>query len=124
MLFLWCPSPKLAEAMRVIEAWGFDYRTKLTWVKDRTGMGLYVRTRTEELLIAMRGSVPCPSPANRPDSVIEAPRREHSRKPDEQYALIERMYPGLPKVELFARRAWPGWERWGNQAPDGEALAG
>jgi N6-adenosine-specific RNA methylase IME4 len=69
------------------------------------------------LLIATRGEIPCPLPANRPPSVIEAPRREHSRKPDEVYQLIERMYPELPKIELFARNAREGWARWGNQAP-------
>jgi N6-adenosine-specific RNA methylase IME4 len=67
--------------------------------------------------------MPSPSPANRPSSVIDAPRREHSRKPDEAYELIERMYPELPKIELFARQAGPGWAAWGNEvraetAPD------
>jgi N6-adenosine-specific RNA methylase IME4 len=122
-LFLWATSPKLAEACRVLEAWGFNYRTHMTWVKDRTGMGLYVRTRTELLLLAVRGNMPCPAPADRPDSVLELPRREHSRKPDEVYGIIERMYPGLPRVELFARRSWPGWDAWGNQAPASEGEA-
>jgi N6-adenosine-specific RNA methylase IME4 len=122
MLFLWAPGPKLAEAMRVIEAWGFDYRSRIVWVKPRAApIGQYVQQRCEELLIAMRGSVPVPAPENRPDSVLEAARREHSRKPDEQYAIIDRMYPGLPRVELFARTRWPGWDVWGNQAPAEEA---
>ena len=58
-----------------------------------------------------------PTERNRPPSVIHAPRREHSRKPDEAYALIEQMYPELPKIELFARQARPRWEAWGNEAP-------
>jgi N6-adenosine-specific RNA methylase IME4 len=59
--------------------------------------------------------MPSPSPANRPPSVISAPRREHSRKPDEAYALIDAMYPALPKLELFARQRRPGWDVWGNE---------
>jgi len=61
--------------------------------------------------------MPSPSPGNRPPSVITAPRREHSRKPDEAYDLIERMYPELPKIELFARHARQGWDAWGSEAP-------
>ena len=59
--------------------------------------------------------MPHPPPSARPDSVIEAPRREHSRKPDEVYGLIERMYPDLPRIELFARQVRPGWAAWGNE---------
>jgi ParB-like chromosome segregation protein Spo0J len=65
-----------------------------------------------------RGDMPSPSPANRPCSVIDAPRREHSRKPDEGYELVEAMYPELPRLELFARNTRPGWAAWGNEAPD------
>jgi len=75
----------------------------------------FVRNQHELLLVATRGDMPSPSPANRPPSVISAPRREHSRKPDEAYELIERMYPQLPKIELFARHARPGWAAWGNE---------
>ena len=113
VLFLWATSPKLAEAMRVIEAWGFDYRTNAVWVKDRIGMGYYVRARHELLLIARRGALPVPAPSARPDSVLEAPRAAHSAKPPETYALIERMYPDLPRVEMFSRTAVDGWDSWG-----------
>lgn len=116
ILFLWATSPKLAEAMQVIEGWGFAYRTCMVWVKDRVGMGYYARQRHELLLIATRGSIPAPAPADRPDSVIEAPRGEHSAKPARVYEMIEAMYPGLARIELFARSAHPGWDRWGNQA--------
>ena len=75
-----------------------------------------MRGQHELLLIAIRGDIPCPLPANRPPSVIGAPRREHSRKPDEAYELIERMYPELPKIELFARGQREGWDVRGNQA--------
>jgi N6-adenosine-specific RNA methylase IME4 len=64
--------------------------------------------------------MPCPLPANRPPSVIIAARQEHSRKPDEAYAMIESMYPDLPKIELFARSARDGWATWGNQAPSND----
>jgi N6-adenosine-specific RNA methylase IME4/ParB-like chromosome segregation protein Spo0J len=115
LLFLWVPPPKLAESFKVIEAWGFDYRTGLVWVKHAIGMGNYVRQKHEHLLIARRGEIPMPATADRPVSVLEAPRREHSRKPDEAYALIERMYPELPKIELFARQTRAGWAAWGNE---------
>jgi N6-adenosine-specific RNA methylase IME4 len=117
LLFLWVPPPKLAECFKVIEAWGFEYRTGLVWIKHAIGMGNYVRQQHEHLLIARRGEIPLPEPTNRPSSIIEAPRREHSRKPDEAHELIERMYPELPKIELFARYARPGWDCWGNEIP-------
>jgi N6-adenosine-specific RNA methylase IME4/ParB-like chromosome segregation protein Spo0J len=117
VLFLWSTVLHLPQALTVIEAWGFKYRTSVVWVKDKIGTGYFVRNQHELLLIAVRGDFPHPLPANRPPSVIFAPRREHSRKPDEAYALIERMYPDLPKIELFARHARDGWACWGNQAP-------
>jgi len=117
-LFLWATSPHLPEALRVIEAWGFVYKTCLVWVKDASGMGYWVRNQHELLLIAARGDIPAPPPTKRPSSVIEAPRREHSRKPDEQYEIIEAMYPTLPKIELFARHARKGWATWGNEVQE------
>jgi N6-adenosine-specific RNA methylase IME4 len=116
VLFLWATAPKLAECLKVLEAWGFVYRTNLVWVKDRIGLGYHVRNQHELLLIAKRGDIPPPEPFNRPASVLTAPRREHSRKPDEAYALIERMYPELPKIELFARHSRGGWSSWGNES--------
>src|SRR5262249_54878479 len=95
--------------------WGFEYKTHVVWVKDWIGVGFWVHNQHEILLVAARGDMPTPAPANRPPSVIIAPRREHSRKPDEAYVLIERMYPDLPKIELFARQTRPGWAAWGNQ---------
>jgi N6-adenosine-specific RNA methylase IME4/ParB-like chromosome segregation protein Spo0J len=115
LLFLWVPPPKLAESFKVIEAWGFDYRTGLVWVKHAIGMGNYVRQKHEHLLIARRGDIPMPATADRPVSVLEAPRRKHSQKPDEVYEIIERMYPTLPKIELFARNARENWSAWGNE---------
>lgn len=119
VLFMWATSPKLAEALEVVDAWGFGYRTCMVWVKDRVGMGYYARQRHELLLIAVKGKPDTPLDSARPDSVIEAPRGEHSAKPVRVYELIEAMYPHLTKVELFARAPRDGWASWGNQA--GEA---
>lgn len=121
VLFLWATSPKLAEAMEVLDAWGFSYRTSMVWVKDRIGMGYYARQRHEMLLIAKRGDYPVPDPEDRPDSVITAPLGAHSAKPEVVYELIDRMYPFSRKVELFARRSRDGWAAWGNQAAEAVA---
>lgn len=120
VLFLWATSPKLAEALEVMAAWRFDYRTSLVWVKDRIGMGYYIRGQHELLLVGKRGDLPVPEPSDRPASVIHAPRLEHSAKPEVVYQLLERMYPTRTLVELFARQSRPGWAAWGNQA---EAVA-
>jgi N6-adenosine-specific RNA methylase IME4 len=116
ILFLWTTAPHLQQSFEVLAAWGFEYKTNAVWVKHAQGLGFFLRGQHELLLIATRGDIPCPLPENRPASVIEAPRREHSRKPDEAYELIERMYPELPKIELFARGKREGWSAWGNQA--------
>jgi N6-adenosine-specific RNA methylase IME4 len=115
VLFLWSPGPMLEAALEVINAWDFTYRTQAVWVKDKVGLGNYFRLRHENLLLATRGDLPTPSPEARPDSVIEAPRGEHSAKPDAVYERIEQMYPGLPKLELFARTEREGWTAWGDQ---------
>jgi len=115
ILFMWTTAPHLQESFQVLAAWGFEYKTNAVWVKDKIGLGYFVRNQHELLLVASRGDMPSPSPANRPPSVISARRREHSRKPDEAYALIEAMYPALPKLELFARQRRPGWDVWGNE---------
>jgi len=122
MLFLWTPPPLLTDAIAIMEAWGFGYVTNAVWVKDKIGMGVYLRQQHELLLICKRGNCIVPDPSLLSPSVIQAPRRAHSEKPDEAYELIERMYPDLPKIELFARNAREGWAVWGNQAPQaGEA---
>jgi N6-adenosine-specific RNA methylase IME4 len=115
ILFLWTTVPHLPQALEVMTAWGFEYRSNFVWVKDRAGLGYRVRNQHEHLLLGVRGDIPPPSPT--PASVIKADRREHSRKPDAAYELIERMYPEFPKIELFARQGRKGWAAWGNQAP-------
>jgi N6-adenosine-specific RNA methylase IME4 len=116
VLFMWTTAPYLRQAFEVLAAWGFEYCTHFAWVKDRPALGYWVRNQHELLLIAKRGNPPTPRPGDRPPSVINAARREHSRKPDETYDLIEGMYPELPKIELFARGMRKGWHAWGNEA--------
>jgi N6-adenosine-specific RNA methylase IME4 len=115
VLFLWATSPKLPEALQVIAAWGFAYRTCAVWDKEWIGPGYYFRQRHELLLVATRGSLPVPLPSNRPDSVFAERRTAHSKKPEIAYQVIERMYPELPKLELFSRGPRDGWRAWGNE---------
>ena len=115
VLFMWATNPKLTQAFEVLSGWGFDYVTNMVWVKDRIGMGYYARSRHELLLIAKRGQLAVPEPTDRPDSVIEAPRTRHSAKPEVVYELLDRMYPGLPKLEMFCREPRDGWDAWGNE---------
>ena len=116
VLFLWATSPKLEEALRVMASWGFTYRTSMVWIKPQIGMGYYARQQHEFLLIGARGSLPVPEPANRPPSAFTSPRTEHSRKPEEYYEFIERMYPEYERIELFSRNKRDGWTTWGNQS--------
>lgn len=122
-LFLWAIPAMLTEAFEVMSAWGFNYVAQVVWVKDKIGMGFWVRYQHELLLIGRRGDIPTPPERERPPSIVNSPRREHSRKPDEAYELIERMYPELPKIELFARNARRGWSVWGNEAKENLASA-
>jgi N6-adenosine-specific RNA methylase IME4 len=123
VLFLWVPPAILEQAFSVIRAWSFSYRSGAVWDKQVIGAGHYFRQQHEHLLLATRGDMPTPSAHARSASIFAAPRREHSRKPDEAYELIECMYPELPKIELFARKARDGWACWGNQAPDAVSSA-
>lgn len=117
VLFMWATSPKLAEAMSVVESWGFTYRTCMVWDKERMGMGYYARQQHELLLIATKGSPPAPEPSARPSSVIREKRdNKHSRKPATFAEIIEAMYPDVPRVELFCREPREGWDAWGNEA--------
>ena len=120
-LFMWCVWPSIDQAFKVINAWGFEYKTKaFTWVKSNksgfgfaTGMGYYTRANDEPCLLGIRGNMPVAT--HDVLSIIYSPRREHSRKPDEQYSKIERLYPGKKYIELFARRTRPGWDVFGNE---------
>jgi N6-adenosine-specific RNA methylase IME4 len=111
-LWLWVTNAALFAGRQVMEAWGFTYRSILTWVKPRFGMGRYLRTQTEHLLFGTRGRAPVLFRGQ--GSWFYAPVQAHSHKPEEQYAIIERMSPG-PYLELFARRPRLGWRVWGNE---------
>lgn len=115
VLFLWATSPKLREALVVMDGWGFDYVTQAVWVKDRIGMGYWFRQQHETILIGRRGNVSPPEQAVRRSSVIDARRGDHSAKPDAAYTLIEEMFPDASRLEVFAREARPGWAVFGNQ---------
>lgn len=118
VLFLWTPMPKLREGLHVLEKWGFEYKTGLVWVKDKIGMGYYARSRHELVLIGIKGEMHPPEPEHRPDSVIIAPRKKHSRKPSKLHEIIEKMYPHGKYLELFARTRRKNWIAWGNEVGD------
>lgn len=118
VLFLWATAPMLVEALHVIDAWGFAYKTHCIWVKDRIGTGYWYRGLHELLLLATRGAVPAPPPELRLPSVFHEPVGRHSEKPEAFAELIEAWFPHLPKVELFARQRRAGWAVWGNEIED------
>jgi N6-adenosine-specific RNA methylase IME4 len=120
ILFLWAVSSLLPQACDVCASWGFTYKTNLAWVKQSIGPGVWLRNRHELVLVAVRGAWSPPEPELRVDSVITAPRRRHSQKPDQVYRLIEAMYPRARRLELFARGRRAGWTSWGNQLADAE----
>jgi len=119
-LFLWATNPLLQDAFFVIDAWSFDYKTNIVWVKTelrRPGSGWYVRGRHELCLICVRGSfTPLDENISPPiGSVIEAPVSEHSEKPEELYGIIEQLYPDCSYLEVFARKNRDGWTSWGDE---------
>lgn len=122
-LYLWVPNALLAEGMAVMSHWGFTYKTNLIWYKirkdggpDRRGVGFYFRNVTEMILFGVRGKRARTLPPGRSqENMILSRKREHSRKPDEQYDLIEACSSG-PYLELFARGPRKGWTVWGDQA--------
>jgi N6-adenosine-specific RNA methylase IME4 len=116
ILFLWTTSPKLTESIKVLGSWGFEYRTCAVWDKQKIGMGYYFRQQHEILLVATKGNIPVPEPSSRHSSVISIDRGQHSKKPEKFYEIIEKMYPELPKIELFCRSRRSGWAAWGNQS--------
>lgn len=112
ILWLWTTNAHLRVAFDVVEAWGFEYRTLLTWVKDRMGTGEWLRGQTEHCMLAVRGK-PVFLHGNH-TTVLQAPRREHSRKPEEFFKLLNSTCPG-EKVELFCRQSRSGWYAYGNE---------
>lgn len=118
-LYLWCPNGLLPEALEVIRAWEFTFRSPIYWIKPRLGLGNYVRSASETLLFATRGKAPVKFQAQ--PNWFFAAQQEHSHKPKEQFAIIERLSDG-PYLELFARRRQPGWDAWGFEAPGGSDI--
>jgi N6-adenosine-specific RNA methylase IME4/ParB-like chromosome segregation protein Spo0J len=117
VLFLCATFPLLPLALEVMAAWGFAYKTGAAWDKQHGATGYWFTSRCELLLLGTRGQPPCPAPGEQWKNLISEAAREHSRKPDEAYLLIESYFPTLPKIELFARgAARRGWDAWGNEA--------
>lgn len=125
-LYLWVPNALLPEGLAVMKAWGFNYKSNLVWHKvrkdggsDGRGVGFYFRNVTELILFGVKGkNARTLAPGRRQVNLLATRKREHSRKPDEQYEIIEACSPG-PFLELFARGTRKGWAAWGNQADDG-----
>ncbi len=124
-LYLWVPNALLPNGLRVMEAWGFQYKSNIVWRKvrkdggsDGRGVGFYFRNVTEIVLFGVRGkNARTLSPGRTQVNYLETRKREHSRKPDEIYDIIEACSPG-PRIELFARGTKRGWDVWGDQAVD------
>jgi len=116
VLFLWSTVQHLAVAIEVMQKWGFEYKSRVMWVKPSISLGRWIRSRHEVLLIGTRGKIPCPALGTQWESYIDSPRGAHSERPDVFAAMVEKLYPTVPKIELNARRVGPGWTVWGLEA--------
>jgi N6-adenosine-specific RNA methylase IME4 len=121
-LYLWVPNALVMTGLKVMEAWGFTYKTNIVWYKvrqdggpDRRGVGFYFRNVTEMVLFGVKGSLRTLAPGRSMPNIIVSRKREHSRKPEQLYEVIEQCSPG-PFLELFARIPHPGWTVWGDQS--------
>jgi N6-adenosine-specific RNA methylase IME4 len=120
-LYLWVPNALVGLGLQVMAAWGFVYKTNIIWYKvrkdggpDRRGVGFYFRNVTELVLFGVKGGLRTLGPGRRMPNIVISQKREHSRKPDELYGVIEQCSPG-PYLELFARHSRADWTSWGNQ---------
>jgi len=127
-LYLWVPNALVAEGLEVMSRWGFTYKSNLVWYKTRKdggpvgrGVGFYFRNVTELVLFGVKGNMRTLPPGRRQTNIICGRKREHSRKPDQLYKIIEECSPG-PYLELFARHHRPGWAQWGNEIVEQCAL--
>ncbi len=123
-LYLWVPNALILEGLETMKRWGFTYKTQLIWYKvrkdggpDGRGVGFYFRNVTEIILFGVRGNLRTSAPGRRQVNIITTRKREHSRKPDELYDVIEQCSPG-PYLELFARHPRPNWSQWGDEIFD------
>lgn len=120
LLFLWTSSPHLPQAIALMEAWGFEYKTvAFVWDKQRLNPGYYTLSQIEICIVGKKGSIPKPRGARNVHQFFSEERTIHSKKPDEIRKRIERMFPTQKKVELFARQKPDGWDVWGNQVEGG-----
>ena len=115
VLFLWTTSPMLEDSFKVINAWGFKYKSSFIWDKINHVMGHYNSVRHEFLLVCVKGSC-TPYVPKLYDSVVSIERTDHSRKPEEFRKIIDTLYPVGERLEMFAREASEGWDVWGNMA--------
>jgi len=117
VLLLWATAPKLIEAIEVMKAWGFQYKTQSIWDKEIIGMGYWFRGQHEILLVGTKGKFSPPTSENRVSSVYKEKRTQHSKKPSFYYELIEKMFPNMRYLEMFSRKKYnEKWQVWGNQA--------
>ena len=117
VLFLWATVPMIKDALRVMEAWGFEYKSLAVWGKDRVGTGYWFRNKCELLLVGTRGNIPAPAMGTQWESLIMAPVGAHSAKPEAFLEMIEAYFPSLPKIELNRRGpARLNWSAWGLEA--------
>jgi len=112
IVWLWTTNAFMHDAYHILDSWGFTPKTILTWVKDRMGTGDWLRGRTEHCILAIRGK-PIVDLTNQ-TTALDAPLREHSRKPDEFYALVDALCPGK-KIDIFSREKREGWDQWGGE---------
>jgi len=115
VLFLWATAPKLREALEVMAAWGFEYKTHAIWDKEKIGMGYWFRGQHELLLVGTKGSAAPPAQENRTSSVFREARNGHSEKPVCVYEWLEAAFPDVIKLEMYCRRMRDGWQVWGNE---------
>lgn len=116
MLLLWTTVPFAELAFKVVNAWGYKYKSQIAWDKQRKGTGFWARNEHELLYICTRGGFPCPKPAPFNYSLIRGQLREHSRKPDQIYSDVEAAFPGTRKLEMFSRQTREGWSVFGNES--------
>jgi N6-adenosine-specific RNA methylase IME4 len=115
VLFLWATGPLLDRTIDFLRSQGFIYKSVITWDKEVPGTGFWDRNQTEHLIIATKGKIPAPAPGTQPPSLIRVKAGKHSEKPDIFADIIAKMFPNLPKLEMFARKKRPGWTVWGNE---------
>lgn len=121
VLLLWATVPMLPDALRVMAAWGFTYKSHVVWLKDEVGTGYWFRNQHELLLVGTRGDIPAPAMGTQFRSALAYPLGPHSEKPPFVHEIAEAYFPNLPKIELNARAARPGWDVWGAEAPEAVA---